>query len=121
MREEMPPGRDAAFRRTILEVYDYRCAACGIRVLLNHAMSLVEAAHLIPFPDRNEPPVTERHIVEPTEHPVPFRRRHRPGQNHHDPRQMQFFVEEGDWNTKGDEVGFGSTSSRSFYGSQPDR
>lgn len=57
LREEQPPGRDAAFRRTILEVYDYRCAACGIRVLLNHAISLVEAAHLIPFGEsRNDKP-----------------------------------------------------------------
>ena len=57
MREEPPPQRDAAFRRTILDVYDYRCAACGIRVLLNHAVSLVEAAHLIPFGEsRNDKP-----------------------------------------------------------------
>ncbi len=51
------PARDAAFRRTILEVYDYRCAACGIRVLLDHVVSLVEAAHLIPFGEsRNDKP-----------------------------------------------------------------
>jgi putative restriction endonuclease len=57
LKEEFPPGRDAAFRRTILEVYDYRCAACGIRVLLDHALSLVEAAHLIPFRvSRNDMP-----------------------------------------------------------------
>lgn len=57
LREELPPGRDAAFRRTILEVYDYRCAACGVRVLLDHATSLVEAAHLIPFSvSRNDKP-----------------------------------------------------------------
>ena len=49
LREEMPPGRDGAFRRTILEVYDYRCAACGVRVKLDDRLSLVEAAHLIPF------------------------------------------------------------------------
>ena len=56
-REETLPGRDAAFRRTILEVYDYRCAACGIRVLLDHDVSLVEAAHLIPFgQSRNDNP-----------------------------------------------------------------
>jgi len=29
---EEPPGRDAAFRHTILEIYDYRCCACGVRV-----------------------------------------------------------------------------------------
>lgn len=46
---EEPPGRDGAFRHTILEIYDYRCAACGIRVKLNEKLSLVEAAHIIPF------------------------------------------------------------------------
>ena len=57
LREEMPPGRDGAFRRTILEVYDYRCAACGVRVLLDQSVSLVEAAHLIPFNvSRNDKP-----------------------------------------------------------------
>ncbi len=57
LREEMPPGRDGAFRRTILEVYDYRCAACGVRVLLDQSVSLVEAAHLIPFyVSRNDKP-----------------------------------------------------------------
>jgi putative restriction endonuclease len=49
LRDELPPGRDSAFRRTILEVYDYRCAACGIRVVLDSQVTLVEAAHLIPF------------------------------------------------------------------------
>jgi putative restriction endonuclease len=58
LREELPPppARDAAFRRTILEIYDYRCAACGIRVLLDGEV-LVEAAHLIPFVvSRNDKP-----------------------------------------------------------------
>jgi putative restriction endonuclease len=57
LEEQLPPGRDAAFRRTILVIYDYRCAACGIRVLLDQATSLVEAAHLIPFRvSRNDKP-----------------------------------------------------------------
>jgi putative restriction endonuclease len=57
LREELPPGRDAAFRKTILDVYDYRCAACGIRVLLDQSLSLVEAAHLVPFSvSRNDKP-----------------------------------------------------------------
>jgi putative restriction endonuclease len=56
LHDALPPGRDAAFRRTILEIYDYRCAACGIRVLLD-AEALVEAAHLIPFGiSRNDKP-----------------------------------------------------------------
>ena len=49
MREELPPGRDAAFRRIILEIYDYTCAACGLRLKLTSDLSLVEAAHIIPF------------------------------------------------------------------------
>lgn len=78
IREEMPPGRDGAFRRTILEIYDYRCAACGVRVLLDQAMSLVEAAHLIPFSEsRNDKPTNgvalcpnhhwamDRHLIAP--------------------------------------------------------
>lgn len=78
LREEMPPGRDGAFRHTILEVYDYRCAACGVRVLLDQAVSLVEAAHLIPFNvSRNDKPTNgmalcpnhhwamDRHLIAP--------------------------------------------------------
>src|SRR6266487_3630926 len=78
LREELPPGRDGAFRRTILEVYDYRCAACGVRVLLDQTVSLVEAAHLIPFNiSRNDKPTNgmalcpnhhwamDRHLIAP--------------------------------------------------------
>jgi len=78
LQEEMPPGRDGAFRRTILEVYDYRCAACGVRVLLDQSRSLVEAAHLIPFNvSRNDKPTNgmalcpnhhwamDRHLIAP--------------------------------------------------------
>ena len=54
---EEPPGRDIAFRQTILEIYDYRCAACGIRVKLSDEISLVEAGHIIPFElSRNDRP-----------------------------------------------------------------
>jgi len=57
LREEAQRGRDAAFRKTILDIYDYRCAACGIRVLIESEVSLVEAAHLIPFNlSRNDKP-----------------------------------------------------------------
>jgi putative restriction endonuclease len=78
VHELLPPGRDAAFRRTILEIYDFRCAACGIRVLLEQATSLVEAAHLIPFGiSRNDKPTNglalcpnhhwamDRHLIAP--------------------------------------------------------
>lgn len=83
-KEELPSGRDGAFRRTILEIYDYRCAACGVRVLLDQSISLVEAAHLIPFNlSRNDKPTNgmalcpnhhwamDRHLIAP----VPDRRK----------------------------------------------
>ena len=78
LREELPPVRDAAFRRTILEIYDYTCAACGIRLLLSSDLSLVEAAHIIPFSvTRNDKPnnglalcpnhhwAMDRHLIAP--------------------------------------------------------
>jgi putative restriction endonuclease len=78
LKEELPPGRDGAFRRTVLEIYDYRCAACGVRVLLDQSISLVEAAHLIPFNvSRNDKPnngmalcpnhhwAMDRHLIAP--------------------------------------------------------
>jgi putative restriction endonuclease len=77
IREDLPPGRDAAFRHMILEIYDYRCAACGIRVLLDQE-ALVEAAHLVPFGiSRNDKPTNgvalcpnhhwamDRHLIAP--------------------------------------------------------
>lgn len=42
------PIRDQAFRRVVLRAYDYRCAACGLRVILDDIV-LADAAHLIPF------------------------------------------------------------------------
>jgi putative restriction endonuclease len=82
---EEPPGRDGAFRHTILEIYDYRCAACGIRVKISDALSLVEAAHIIPFGvSRNDKPdnglalcpnhhwAMDRHLIAPC--PDPNRR-----------------------------------------------
>lgn len=46
--QEVPPGRDAGFRKIVMEIYDYRCAACGLRILIDN-IALVEAAHLIPY------------------------------------------------------------------------
>ena len=40
--------RDQAFRRVVRRAYDYRCAACGLRVMVDDVV-LVDAAHLIPF------------------------------------------------------------------------
>lgn len=45
---EKDPARSQAFARIVKEVYDYRCAACGIRVRFRD-LALVDACHLIPF------------------------------------------------------------------------
>lgn len=41
--------RDPAFRRVVIEIYDYRCAATGLRLVLPDGAAMVEAAHLHPF------------------------------------------------------------------------
>ena len=43
------PARCAAFRRIVLQAYDYRCAATGWRIIMPGGSSLVEAAHIVPF------------------------------------------------------------------------
>jgi putative restriction endonuclease len=40
--------RSAAFRRVIRDLYDVRCAACGVRFFFED-IDLIDAAHLIPF------------------------------------------------------------------------
>jgi len=45
--------RDTAFGRTVRKAYDYRCAACGIRVVLDDIF-IVDAAHLIPFSESHD-------------------------------------------------------------------
>ena len=53
------PGRNSAFRRKILEIYDCQCAACGLRIKMPEVpdLTFVDAAHIIPF------------NVEPNDHP----------------------------------------------------
>jgi len=40
--------RDAAFRRTIISIYDHRCAFCGLQVF-NNLENVVDGAHIKPF------------------------------------------------------------------------
>lgn len=56
--EEIVPGRSSAFRRRVLEVYDFQCVACGLRIWMpEHELSFVDAAHLVPFAEtRNDHP-----------------------------------------------------------------
>lgn len=41
--------RNPAFRRVVTEIYDYRCAATGLRIILLDGSAMVEAAHIHPF------------------------------------------------------------------------
>lgn len=41
--------RSPAFRRVVLQNYDYRCAASGVRVVLPDGTAMAEAAHIHPF------------------------------------------------------------------------
>lgn len=60
MREEVTgwqssqdPVRSAAFRRMIRQIYDVRCAACGVRFFFE-SVDLIDAAHLIPFSESRD-------------------------------------------------------------------
>jgi len=46
-------ARSSAFSRTVRQAYDYRCAACGIRLLYND-ITVIDAAHLIPFSETQD-------------------------------------------------------------------
>jgi len=77
-QDHIVPGRDAAFRQTVLKIYEHRCAACGVKVQLSRNISLVQATHLIPFGEsRNDKPTNgmalcpnhhwamDRHLIAP--------------------------------------------------------
>jgi len=73
-------GRNRAFRRKVLEIHDYQCAACGLRIKMPEVSDLtfVDAAHLIPFSEsQNDHPnnglalcknhhwAMDRHLIAP--------------------------------------------------------
>jgi putative restriction endonuclease len=43
------PKRNIAFRRAIIRLYDYTCAACRLRIITLDGETAVEAAHIFPF------------------------------------------------------------------------
>lgn len=49
VREVPQNVRNPAFRRVVLEAYDYRCAATGTRIILPDESVMVQAAHIEPF------------------------------------------------------------------------
>lgn len=55
-QESAPPEyvRDPAFRIVVTQVYDFRCAATGVRIVLPTGESMVEAAHIHPFSEAGD-------------------------------------------------------------------
>jgi putative restriction endonuclease len=53
IKETKSTYRSTAFARIIREIYDYRCAACGLRLNLN-GLIIIDAAHLIPFSESQD-------------------------------------------------------------------
>ena len=43
------PSRDPAFRRLILKSYAGTCAVCGARLVTSSGISVIDAAHILPF------------------------------------------------------------------------
>ncbi len=41
--------RDAAFRRVIVSIYEFRCAFCGLQVINAFGQNIVDGAHIKPF------------------------------------------------------------------------
>lgn len=47
--DQKPAVRDQGFRRAIVTAYDHRCVLCGIRLLTNEGLTVVNAAHIVPW------------------------------------------------------------------------
>ncbi|MEB3281616.1 MAG: HNH endonuclease [Lyngbya sp.] len=41
--------RDSVFRKTVVNIYDYRCAFCGLKVTRRIDQTIVDGAHIKPF------------------------------------------------------------------------
>ncbi|MDH5802818.1 MAG: HNH endonuclease [Gammaproteobacteria bacterium] len=60
--------RDRAFRKVIIEAYDYRCAASGWRIITPDDKVLVEAAHIVPFSKTHDDDPRNGIALTPTYH-----------------------------------------------------
>jgi len=52
--EEKKKIRDQGFRKTIVKLYNHRCALCGIRMLTPEGHTVVEAAHIVPWRESHD-------------------------------------------------------------------
>ena len=47
--EELLPSRSPAFRRSVLTAYDETCSVCGMKIITSSGVSVIDAAHILPF------------------------------------------------------------------------
>ena len=47
-------ARNQGFRKAIVQLYDHRCALCGIRILTPEGHTIVEAAHIRPWSESRD-------------------------------------------------------------------
>ncbi len=47
-------ARNQGFRKAIVQLYDHRCALCGIRILTPEGHTIVEAAHIKPWSESRD-------------------------------------------------------------------
>ena len=67
--KRFPPDhvRDLAFRRVILDIYDSKCAASHLKIVLP-GIALIDAAHLIPFSETQDDDPRNGLALTPTYH-----------------------------------------------------
>ena len=53
-KERGQKARDQGFRKTIVLLYNHRCALCGIRMLTPEGHTVVEAAHIMPWSESRD-------------------------------------------------------------------
>jgi putative restriction endonuclease len=68
VKDSETPARSAAFRRVVLQAYDYRCAATGWRIFMPDGSSLIEAAHIMPFSESHNDDPRNGIALTPTFH-----------------------------------------------------
>ena len=70
--ETKQKARDQGFRKTIVNLYEHRCALCGVRMLTPEGHTVVEAAHIKPwhnsYDGRADPPLFFRSYFQRNEY-----------------------------------------------------
>lgn len=66
--EEEVVLRSHLFRKTVLKIYDHRCAISGMKIGFGNNVSMVDACHIVPFADAQGDIITNGIALSPTFH-----------------------------------------------------